>query len=167
MKIGLRFFARGLLHWPANANLSVKFDPIKCQRRVRVRIELLPFFALVIGKKDEPVLVEAFQENNAHRWSAVRSSCGQAHCVDIANTGFNRCREPVSKLFDRIAIKIAPAQTLADMLVTRSIGITWRFHHDLASLAQYCPARKLSNRQRRFGGTFAKPQLLQSLLPHK
>ncbi len=51
MKIGLRFFARSLFRLPANANLTIQFDPVKCQRSVRVGIELLSFFALVVGKK--------------------------------------------------------------------------------------------------------------------
>src|SRR5258708_16917789 len=48
--------------------------------------------------------------------------------MDVGDTGLNRCREPVSKLFDRIAVEIAPAQTLSHMLVTRSIGISRRLH---------------------------------------
>src|SRR6266403_3963438 len=60
MKISLRFFTRGLLHFSADANLPFQLDPIKRQRRVRIGIELLPFFALVVGKKDESILVEAF-----------------------------------------------------------------------------------------------------------
>ena len=60
MKVGLRFFARGFFRFPANANLSIKFDPIKGQSDVRVGIELFSFFALVVRKKDEPILVEPF-----------------------------------------------------------------------------------------------------------
>ena len=66
MKIGLRFLARGFFRFSANANLSVKFDPIKRQRGVRIGIQLFSFFALVVGKEHEPILVEAFQQHNAH-----------------------------------------------------------------------------------------------------
>jgi len=145
MKIGLRFFARNSFCLPADAHLPVQFNPIKRQRRVRVGIELLSFFALVVGEKDEAVLVEAFQQNNAYLRPAVTSSRGQAHCIDVANTGINSRGEPVSKLLDRIAIEIASAQTFSCVLVTRSGGIARCFHHDKNSAAQYCAARKLSN----------------------
>src|SRR4026209_1067033 len=128
MKIGLRFFARSFSRFPTDSNLSVEFDPVKCQRRVRVGVELLTFFALVIGKKHEPVLVEAFQKSNPHRRPAISPSCGKAHCIDVANTGFDYRSEPISKLFDRIAIEIAPAQTRRGVFVARSGGITWRLH---------------------------------------
>src|SRR5262245_7473938 len=133
MKIGLRFFTRGFFCLPANANLSVKFDPVKCQRRVRVGIELLSFFAFVVGKKNEPILVEAFQQHDAYGWSAISAGCSQAHCIHIADFGLDRRCKPVSKLFDRIAAEIAPAQTFSDMLVTRSIGISRRLHHNKKS----------------------------------
>src|SRR5512132_3249762 len=61
MKIGLRFFARSFFCSPADANLTIQFDPVKRQRRVRFGLELLSFFALVVGKKDDPIMVEAFQ----------------------------------------------------------------------------------------------------------
>src|SRR5207237_10826579 len=54
---------------------------------------------------------------------------GQAHCIRISNPGLNRRGKPVSKLLDRIRIKITPAQPLRGMLVTRSGGITRCFHH--------------------------------------
>ena len=118
MKIRLRLFARGFFCFPANANLSIKFNPVKCQCRVRVGIELLSFFAFIVGKKDESIVVEAFQQNNPHGWSAVSPSCGQAHCIDVANPGLNRSREPVSKLFDRIAAEIAATQASGRVFVT-------------------------------------------------
>src|SRR5437899_2261172 len=66
MKISLRFLTRGFRHFSADANLPVQFDPVKPQRRIRIGLELLSFFALVIGKKNEAVVVEAFQQNNPH-----------------------------------------------------------------------------------------------------
>jgi hypothetical protein len=58
MKISLRFLARGLLHFSADANLPVKFDPVKPQRGVRIRLKLFPLRALIVGKEDEAVLIE-------------------------------------------------------------------------------------------------------------
>ena len=129
MKIRLRLFARGFFRFPANANLSIKFNPVKCQCRVRVGIELLSFFAFVIGKEDEPVLIEALQQNNPHRWPAISPGRGQTHCVDVPNTGFNRSSEPVSKLFDRIAIKIVAAQPATDVFVAKTRVIERRLFH--------------------------------------
>src|SRR6266446_6153048 len=65
-KVSQRFFARGFLHFPADANLPVEFDPVKPQCRVRIGLQLLSFLALVIGKENEPVLVETFQQHNPH-----------------------------------------------------------------------------------------------------
>src|SRR5947207_3749876 len=60
MKISLRFFARSSVHFPADANLPVQFDPIKRQRRIWISLELLSFIALVVTKKDKAILVEPF-----------------------------------------------------------------------------------------------------------
>src|SRR5882724_8687588 len=60
VKIGLRFFTRGFFRFPADANLPVQLDPVKSQRRIGIGFELLSFFAFVVRKKDEPVLIETF-----------------------------------------------------------------------------------------------------------
>ena len=44
MKISLRLFTRGLFHFSADANLPVKFDPVKPKRSVRIGLELFPLW---------------------------------------------------------------------------------------------------------------------------
>ena len=118
MKISLRLFTRGLFHFPADTNLPVELDPVKTKSGVRIGLELFPFGAFVIRKKDEPVLIETLQENNSHRRSRVATRRRKAHRVDITNAGLNRGGEPIRKLPDRIRIQVAPAQTFPDVIVT-------------------------------------------------
>src|SRR6476646_10843787 len=151
MKISLRFFTRSFRHFSADANLPVQFDPVKRQCRVRIGLELLSFFAFVIRKKNEAVLIEAFQQNNADRRSAIPAGSGQAHCVDVANTRFDCGGEPVAELLDWIGIKIAPAQTFPGVLVARSGRISWNLHEHKKS-GQDIAARKLSTHSSRSGG---------------
>ena len=66
LKVSLRFLALSFFRCPADANLPIQFDPVKRQRRIGIDFELLSFFAFVVGKKDETVLVETFQQNNPH-----------------------------------------------------------------------------------------------------
>ena len=129
MKINLRFFAGGLFHFSADSDLPVQFDPIKCHRRVRIRGELLSFLAFVICKEHEAVLVETFQQNDAHCRLGVGAGGGEAHRVHIANTGLDGGGKPVRKLFDWIGIKITPAQALPDMLIAGRSRISWHLHH--------------------------------------
>ena len=97
--------------------MPVQFDPVKRQRRVRIGLELLPFFTLVVGEKDESILVESFYQHNPHGRSGVATSRCETHRVDIANARFDRGSEPISKLLDRIGIEIASAQTFAGVFV--------------------------------------------------
>ena len=144
VKISLRFFARGFLHFSVDANLPVELDPVKRQRRVRIGLQLFPFLAFVIGKKNKPVLIEVFLQKDADRRSAIPAHGGEAHCVDVPNACLDRGTEPVPKLFDRVGIKIAPAQTFLGVLVARGGRISRDFHQDNKSTAQRCAARKLS-----------------------
>src|SRR6266576_1599432 len=146
MKIALRFPTRRFFCFPGDANLSIQFNPIKCQRRVRIGFELHPLFALVIRKKNETVLIESFQSHHAYGWFCVAPSGGEAHRVDIANFGLNRRSEPVRKLFDRIRIEVAPAETARGVLVTGSRRISWRLHLRNNNRAQYGEERNLSIR---------------------
>ena len=118
MKIALRFFTRGLLHFSTDTNLPVEFDPIKPKRGVRIGLKLFPFCALVIRKKYEAIFIEALQQNDSHRRYAIAPRGGETHCVHVADTGLNCRGEPIAKLFNRVAGKIAPAQAFTDMLVT-------------------------------------------------
>ena len=118
MKIGLRLFTRGLLNFSADANLPVELDPVKPKRSVRIRFKLFSLRALVIRKEHEPVLIETLQQNNSHRRSAIAIGGSEAHRIDVADTGFNRGGKPIPELFNRISIKVAPAQTFSDVLVT-------------------------------------------------
>src|SRR6266513_2114896 len=95
MKIALRFLMRRFLRFPANANLSIQFNPIKCQRSVRIGFELHSLFAFVIREKNETVLVESFQQHHAHGRFCVAPSGSETHRVDVANLGFNCRSEPV------------------------------------------------------------------------
>ena len=118
MKIGLRFFARGLLDFSADANLPIELDPVKPKRSVRIRRKLFPFCALVIREEHEAVFIKTLQKNYSHRRSAIPPDGGKTHCVHIMDAGLNRGGEPIAKLFNRVAGKIAPAQAFTDMLVT-------------------------------------------------
>ena len=42
----------------------------------------------------------------------------EAHRVYVANVGLDCRGEPIAKLFNRVAGKIAPAQAFTDMLIT-------------------------------------------------
>src|SRR6266487_1930263 len=85
---------------------------------VGIGVELFPFGAFVIRKKDEAVLIETLQENDSHRRSRVATRRRKAHRVDITNAGLNRGGKPIRKLPDRIRIQVAPAQTFTDVIVT-------------------------------------------------
>src|SRR5262249_19187206 len=61
MKISLRLFTRGFLHFSADTNLPVEFDPVKPKRGVRIGLELFPLCAVVIGEEHEPILIETLQ----------------------------------------------------------------------------------------------------------
>jgi hypothetical protein len=74
-------------------------------------------------------LIEALQKNDSRRRSAIAIRRCKTHRIDVADTGLNRGGEPIPKLFNRIRIKVAPAQTFADVLVTRSGWIAWDFHY--------------------------------------
>src|SRR5581483_1434098 len=128
MKVRLRFFAGSFFCLTANANLTIQFNPVKRQRGIGVRIQLLPLFALVIGKKHESIAVETFQQDDTHRRSSISSSSGQAHGIDISNPSLNRRGEPVAKLFDWIAVEIAAAQPSRRVFITRSGRISRRLH---------------------------------------
>src|SRR5439155_1689133 len=95
MKISLRFLMRRFFRSPANPNLSIQFNPIKCQRSVRIDFELHSLFAFVIREKNETVLVESFQQHHAHGRFCVASSGSETHRVDVANLGLNCRSEPV------------------------------------------------------------------------
>ena len=41
-------------------DLSIELDPVKCESRVRIRFELMPFLTLVIGKKYETIVIKFF-----------------------------------------------------------------------------------------------------------
>lgn len=118
MKIGLRFFTRRLFHFSADTNLPVQLDPVKAKCSLRIRLKLLPLGAFVIRKEHEAVLIETLEQDDSHRWSAVATGGSEAHRIDVADASLNRGREPIPKLFNRIGMKIAPAQTFPDMLVT-------------------------------------------------
>src|SRR2546421_9626798 len=60
MKVALGFFARSFLGRSADADLSIQLDPIKCQRSVRVFIQLPAFLAFIVREKNETFLVESF-----------------------------------------------------------------------------------------------------------
>src|SRR5437660_2268630 len=60
MKITRRFLTRSFFHFAVDTDLPIQFDPIKSERGVRICLELLPFFTLIIGKEDKAVLVESF-----------------------------------------------------------------------------------------------------------
>ena len=77
MKIALRFFARGLFDFSADANLPVEFDPVKTQARVRIRLKLFPLRAFVICKEHEAVLIETLQQNDSHRRPAIATGGGR------------------------------------------------------------------------------------------
>src|SRR5262249_33054186 len=118
MKVGLRLFARCLLHFSVDTNLPVEFDPVKPKRSVWVGVELFPLCALVIRKEHKTLLIETLQKNNSHRRSAIPTGGGKTHCVHVADTGLNCCGKPIGKLSDRIAIEIAPPQAFADVIIT-------------------------------------------------
>ena len=85
-----RFFC-----FPADANLSIQFNPIKCQRSVGIGFELHSLFAFVIREKNETVLVESFQQHHAHGRLCVAPSGSETHRVDVANLGLYCRSEPV------------------------------------------------------------------------
>src|SRR5437870_2005311 len=95
MKISLRFLMRRFFCFPADANLSIQFNPIKCQCSVGIDFELHSLFAFVIREKNETVLVESFQQHHAHGRFCVASSGSETHRVDVANLGLNCRSEPV------------------------------------------------------------------------
>ena len=95
MKISLRLFTRGLFHFSADTDLPVEFNPVKPKGCVGIGVELFPFGAFVIRKKDEAVLIETLQENDSHRRSRVAIRRRKAHRVDVTNAGLYRGGEPI------------------------------------------------------------------------
>src|SRR4051794_11154323 len=129
MKISLRFFTRGLFYFSIDTNLPVQFDPVKPKGGVRIRLKLSALRAFIIRKEHEPILVEAFQQNDSHRWPGVPIRRRKTHRIDVANASFNRGGEPVGELLNRVAIEIATSQSSANVLVTRSRRIVRNLHH--------------------------------------
>src|ERR1043166_2456877 len=127
MEVALGFFARNFFDTTAEADLPIELDPVKQTSGVRIRLQLLALFALVIGEKNETVAIESFAQNNSDRRFSVTASSGEAHRVHITNPGFDRSGEPVGELFDRIGIEIAAAQADGGMLVMRCSRIARRF----------------------------------------
>ena len=48
-------------------------------------LEMLGFAALIVGKKDKPMLVKILKQDGALAWSSIRSNGGQAHGVRFQN----------------------------------------------------------------------------------
>src|SRR5574338_1081851 len=128
MKISLRFFTRGFLNFSVDANLPVEFDPVKPKRGVRISLELFPLCALVICKEHEPVVIETLEQNNSHGRSAIATGGGETHCINVPDPGLNGSGKPISELFHRVTSKVAPAQTLSDVIVTQSRRIACKVH---------------------------------------
>src|SRR3569833_1895439 len=52
-KISLRFFPRSFLHPPGAADLPLQRHPVDDESGLRVRVELAPFAAVIVGEKNE------------------------------------------------------------------------------------------------------------------
>src|SRR4030095_6484773 len=106
MKIRFRFRARSLLHPSSNANLTLQLHPVNDKGGPRIGRQLTAFAALIVGKKNETVLIETLQENDANRWSAIGCGSSEADRVCIRQRGINGRRKPGRELLNRILMHI-------------------------------------------------------------
>src|SRR5437588_12873431 len=104
MKILLRLFARSFFNFSLNPNLPLHFHPIHQERRVWIFFELTAFVAGVVGKKNEPALIEILEQYDASGWLSIQA-CGQRNRVGIMNPRFNRSGKPDEKLIHRVGIE--------------------------------------------------------------
>src|SRR5215470_7963699 len=71
LKIGVRFSRGDLAHLTFNANLSFQMRPIKSQGCSRVVGQVQSFVTVIIGIKNEPSLINPFEEHYPHRRPAL------------------------------------------------------------------------------------------------
>ena len=122
----IRVLGRSSLHATRYPNLSFQLHPEERERSPRIGLQLFPFFAGIICEENKTALIEAFEQNDAHEWFAIRSGGGETHRVRIANSCIRRIGKPQRELPNRIRIKIGTAQSLGGVVETQPCNVNRR-----------------------------------------
>src|SRR5690242_16637461 len=119
MEVTLRFFARRFLNRTGYSHLPIELNPIESEGRVRISIKFPPLLTFVVCKKNEAVMVESLEKNDADGRLRFRRGGSEAHGIDIANPRLDRGGEPIGKLLDGIRIEVASMQAADAVVITR------------------------------------------------
>jgi len=156
-EISFRLAFRQFSNLAGNANLTFEIRPVENQGSLWILSQFLPFTAVVIRKKNEPSLVDAFKENNSGGWPAIFVSGRERHRVDIRyfrseerqqrfvdvdakfadpSAGASPCGlfEPSIELMDWIGFEIGPAKT-CQVIFFAEVGNRHRSRRNLGPTA--------------------------------
>src|SRR6266536_3591106 len=99
-----------------DTDLALELGPEEEQRRVRTGGKIAPFATQVIGEEDEATLVEALEQHDPRRRSAVGAGRCQRHRIGLRHLRFHRFVEPVLELPERIGRDIALVERFAHVI---------------------------------------------------